>query len=78
MHCNRRQFLGRAASVAFSYAVALPPGLGQGEKRTRLILLGTKGGPRVGEGRSNPSTLLLMRPSQKAQTCSSTKSCKLR
>jgi len=29
-------------------------------KRTRLILLGTKGGPRVGEGRKNPSQLLLI------------------
>lgn len=31
------------------------------KKRTRIILLGTKGGPRVGEtGRSNPATLLLI------------------
>jgi ribonuclease BN (tRNA processing enzyme) len=35
-------------------------GLGQEDKRTRLILLGTKGGPRVGEDRNNPSTLLLI------------------
>jgi len=35
--------------------------LGQQRKKTRLILLGTKGGPRVGEtGRSNPATLLLI------------------
>lgn len=60
MHCNRRQFLGGAASVAFSYFVAPSIGLSQEEKRTRLILLGTKGGPRVGEGRNNPSTLLLI------------------
>src|SRR6185503_10541605 len=34
---------------------------GQQKKPTRIILLGTKGGPRVGEiGRSNPSTLLLI------------------
>ena len=33
----------------------------QQNKPTRLILLGTKGGPRVGEaGRSNPSTLILI------------------
>jgi len=33
----------------------------QQKKPTRLILLGTKGGPRVGEaGRSNPSNLLLI------------------
>ncbi len=35
-------------------------GISQGKKGTRLILLGTKGGPRVGAtGRSNPSTLIL-------------------
>lgn len=34
---------------------------GQGNKSTRIVLLGTKGGPRVGEaGRSNPATLLLI------------------
>ena len=34
--------------------------LGQ-KKSTRVVLLGTKGGPRVGEaGRSNPSTLILV------------------
>ncbi len=35
-------------------------GISQGKKGTRVILLGTKGGPRVGAtGRSNPSTLIL-------------------
>jgi ribonuclease BN (tRNA processing enzyme) len=34
---------------------------GQEKKSTRIVLLGTKGGPRVGEaGRSNPATLLLI------------------
>jgi ribonuclease BN (tRNA processing enzyme) len=33
----------------------------QGKNSTRIVLLGTKGGPRVGEaGRSNPATLLLI------------------
>jgi ribonuclease BN (tRNA processing enzyme) len=33
----------------------------QTNKATRIVLLGTKGGPRVGEaGRSNPSTLILI------------------
>jgi ribonuclease BN (tRNA processing enzyme) len=33
----------------------------QGNKSTRIVLLGTKGGPRVGEAdRSNPATLLLI------------------
>jgi ribonuclease BN (tRNA processing enzyme) len=35
-------------------------GLGQDEKRTRLILLGTKGGPSLSKDRKNPSTLLLI------------------
>ena len=36
-------------------------GFSQANKATRIILLGTKGGPRVGEaGRSNPATLLLI------------------
>ena len=34
---------------------------GQTKQSTRIVLLGTKGGPRVGEaGRSNPATLLLI------------------
>jgi ribonuclease BN (tRNA processing enzyme) len=34
---------------------------GQSKQATRIVLLGTKGGPRVGEaGRSNPATLLLI------------------
>jgi ribonuclease BN (tRNA processing enzyme) len=58
---NRRQFLLGAGALAFASGVA--PGLtfGQEKKATRLILLGTKGGPRVGgAGRKNPSTLLLI------------------
>ena len=75
MH-NRRQFLAGTASLSLSLVLprtlrALSPDvspIGRGEvrdsqesKRTRIILLGTKGGPRVGEsGRSNPSTLILI------------------
>ncbi|HEX7295181.1 MAG TPA: MBL fold metallo-hydrolase [Pyrinomonadaceae bacterium] len=58
---NRRQFL--LGSAAFTLGCGLlGTGLrGQQRKKTRLILLGTKGGPRVGEaGRSNPATLLLI------------------
>jgi ribonuclease BN (tRNA processing enzyme) len=58
VNCNRRQFLTGAASLALSYGVATPLIFCQ-EKRTRLILLGTRGGPRVGE-RKNASTLLLI------------------
>ena len=57
---SRRQFLIGAASAA-SFLALTRAGLAQGTKRTRIILLGTKGGPSVGEGgRSNPSTLLLI------------------
>src|SRR6266487_1639754 len=75
MH-TRRQFLAGIASLSLSFSLtrtlrALSPDpspIGRGEvrgsqekKRTRIILLGTKGGPRVGEsGRSNPSTLILI------------------
>jgi ribonuclease BN (tRNA processing enzyme) len=58
--CNRRQFLLGASSFAFSsnLARALP---NQDKKGTRLILLGTKGGPRVtNSGRRNASILLLI------------------
>src|SRR5437899_1349526 len=78
---SRRHFLAGTASLSVSAALtrtlpALSPytspvGSGQfrvsqGQKRTRIILLGTKGGPRVSEstpnnpGRSNPSTLILI------------------
>jgi ribonuclease BN (tRNA processing enzyme) len=61
MNFTRRQFLSTA--TAFSIAQVLAPRftIAQNKKPTRVILLGTKGGPRVGEaGRSNPSTLLLI------------------
>jgi ribonuclease BN (tRNA processing enzyme) len=61
MNSTRRKFL--ATATAFSAAYLLLPRfiVAQNKKPTRLILLGTKGGPRVGEaGRSNPSTLLLI------------------
>ena len=61
MQQTRRQFLGAAAGFAVSCSFRPQIALGQQKKPTRLILLGTKGGPRVGEaGRSNPSTLLLI------------------
>lgn len=60
MECNRRQFLTGAASLALWYRVRTYLASAGEEKRTRLILLGTKGGPRVGEERNNPSTLLLI------------------
>jgi ribonuclease BN (tRNA processing enzyme) len=59
MH-SRRQFLAGSASLSLSLALTRL-GIGQEKKRTRIILLGAKGGPRVGEaGRSNPSTLILI------------------
>jgi ribonuclease BN (tRNA processing enzyme) len=60
MAFNRRKFLIAGSALALSGT--LLRGLVKGQdKRTRMILLGTKGGPRVGEaGRSNPSTLILI------------------
>ncbi len=64
MDQSRRQFLAGTASLSLTLSLsAALPGLGisQEKKSTRVILLGTKGGPRVGEsGRSNPSTLILI------------------
>ena len=59
---HRRRFLVRAAGCAFAIAALPPLAFADGKARgTRLILLGTKGGPTVvGEGRRNPSTLLLI------------------
>src|SRR5215813_9650051 len=61
MKLTRRQFV--TSTTAFLAFQPLAPRLSfcYQKNRTRLILLGTKGGPRVGEaGRSNPSTLLLI------------------
>jgi ribonuclease BN (tRNA processing enzyme) len=61
MHPTRRQFLTAAATFAVSQALLRRVAFGQEKKPTRVILLGTKGGPRVGEsGRSNPSTLIMI------------------
>jgi ribonuclease BN (tRNA processing enzyme) len=61
MQPTRRQFVTAAATFAVSHALFRRTGLGQDRKSTRVVLLGTKGGPRVGEsGRSNPSTLIMI------------------
>jgi ribonuclease BN (tRNA processing enzyme) len=61
MTLNRRHFL--LASAGFLVFDGLLPRFasGQDKNKTRLILLGTKGGPSPGKiGRSNPSTLILI------------------
>lgn len=60
---NRRRFLAGATVAAALWTLPLGVAYAQemAKKRTRLILLGTKGGPRVGgEGRKNPATLLMI------------------
>lgn len=61
MRFSRRQFVVKIGSGAVS-ALLLPRiNLAQPVNGTRVILLGTKGGPSIGNaGRSNPSTLLLI------------------
>ena len=60
MQTTRRQFLTTAAGFIISHGLMGHVALDQ-KKSTRVVLLGTKGGPRVGEaGRSNPSTLILI------------------
>jgi len=61
MKLTRRQFVSHSATFLVLQTLAPRLTFGYQKVRTRLILLGTKGGPRVGEaGRSNPSTLLLI------------------
>jgi ribonuclease BN (tRNA processing enzyme) len=55
---DRRDALKLAVGSA---AVALAaPALAQAKPRTRIVFLGTKGGPRVGIGASNPANLLMV------------------
>jgi ribonuclease BN (tRNA processing enzyme) len=55
---RRRQFIAALAAAGFTWpALAQAPAAAGG---TKLILLGTKGGPRVGGDRSNPATALLI------------------
>lgn len=61
MSFTRRQFLTAASGFAVSHALLRRVGFGQEKKPTRVVLLGTKGGPRVGEsGRHNPATLIMI------------------
>src|SRR5215813_1852783 len=61
MITTRREFLTLATGFMVSQTLLSRHAFGQGNKPTRIVLLGTKGGPRVGEaGRSNPATLLLI------------------
>ena len=56
MPMSRRRLLLAAGALA---AGSAPAGtLAQRAGRTRLVLLGTKGGPRVGGERANPANLL--------------------
>ena len=61
MITTRREFLTLATGFMVSQTLLTRSAFSQQNKATRIVLLGTKGGPRVGEaGRSNPATLLLI------------------
>src|SRR5689334_23681104 len=61
MLTTRREFLTLATGFMVSQTLLTRRAFSQENKSTRIVLLGTKGGPRVGEaGRSNPSTLILI------------------
>ena len=61
MLTTRRDFLTLATGFMVSQTLLNRSAFGQQSKSTRIVLLGTKGGPRVGEaGRSNPATLLVI------------------
>lgn len=59
MKTSRRRFLKGATTLALSLGLIDRVAIGQEKNQTRIILLGTRGGPRVGK-RVNPSTLLLI------------------
>ena len=58
MH-DRREFLAGLTGLALWWALPAA-GASTATSRTRVILLGTKGGPAVGRARSGPSTLLMI------------------
>jgi ribonuclease BN (tRNA processing enzyme) len=61
MSPTRRHFISAAAGFAAYTSLFGGVALSQKKKPTRVILLGTKGGPSVGNiGRSNPATLILI------------------
>ena len=61
MLTTRRDFLTLATGFMVSQTLFNRSAFSQQNKSTRIVLLGTKGGPRVGEaGRSNPATLLVI------------------
>src|ERR1044072_3523978 len=62
MHTTRRQFLTGVTSLAVSHALFRSRVFAQQQtKPTRIVLLGTKGGPRVGDtGGMNPAPLLMI------------------
>ena len=61
MSPTRRQFISAAAGFAAYTSLFDRVAFSQQKKPTRVILLGTKGGPSVGSaGRSNPATLILI------------------
>jgi ribonuclease BN (tRNA processing enzyme) len=58
---NRRQFISAAAGFAAYASLFGRVAFSHQKKPTRVVLLGTKGGPSVGKaGRSNPATLVLI------------------
>ena len=61
MFPTRRQFLTAGSSFVVAHSFLGRTGFSQQKKPTRVVLLGTKGGPSVGRsGRSNPATLLVI------------------
>ncbi|MEO8249558.1 MAG: MBL fold metallo-hydrolase, partial [Burkholderiales bacterium] len=61
MKLNRRNLLAAAAAAptaAWLSAAAPIAARAQGAAGSELVLLGTKGGPRVGGNRANPATLI--------------------
>jgi hypothetical protein len=63
MNLDRREFLKLSLPGATAGALPLgfaPVRVAAEQKRTRWIILGSKGGPRMTTGRSNPANVLLV------------------
>jgi len=74
MRQNRRQFLAGAAALAAS---GMNRPLARQKKGTRLILLGTKGGPSLAKFRKNPAILLLIKGTPFLVDCGYGAACQL-
>ena len=66
---GRRDILKGAAATAALTKVSFAFAQDKPKPRTRIVFLGTKGGPRVTTGRSNPASVLLVNGTPYVSNC---------